>query len=475
MKDHDRKDQAAATPLLDALCRQEGRVSFHMPGHRQGRIFPGLAPQAFLNLDTTELEGSGDLAAPDRHVLEAYQLAARFYGAGQTWFISSGTTSSIFIMLAASLRQGDTVILPRAVHLAVVHAVAILGLEPHFVSPPEGLAFPDGQPDPAAYLAAMKACPKARACFVTRPDYFGRAMDLRDLARECRRQDILLLVDEAHGAHFAAAPDLLPPTALSQGAHMTCQSGHKTLPALTPASMLHLSQEALDEGLVDPDRLARMVKVFQTSSPSFLIAASLDSARADAASRGEGAIRRLIQLNQELTDRLPASYRRLLPPGADPSRLVLDFAGTGLSRQAFAGALDQAGIDAELIDLYRLVLIPGFDQAEEDYHRLGQVLAALDPQGGTSGGGLHLSRLQAQIQEQDAFLSAPPRFRISPREALFGRSGEGNRVAKAALAPYPPGLPVIWPGEEIRPQDQAYLEKLQSEGVHVRGLEEALL
>lgn len=88
---------------------------------------------------------------------------------------------------------------------------------------------------------------------------------------------------------------------------------------------------------------------------------------------------------------------------------------------------------------------------------------------------MHLKRLQAQIQEQNAFLSAPPRFRISPREALFGRSEEGNRVAKAALAPYPPGLPVIWPGEEIRPQDQAYLEKLQSEGVHVRGLEEALL
>lgn len=475
MCDQNRKDDQQRTPLVDALHKQLGRVSFHMPGHRQGRIFPRLQADAALALDTTELDRTGDLAQAEGHVQEAYQLAARFFGAGRTWFITSGTTTSIFIMMATALREGDKVILPRALHLAAVHAVAILGLEPIFVSPRQGQVFPDGQPDEAAYLETIHQHPQARACLVTRPDYYGRTLDLRPLAQVCHQSDMALLVDEAHGAHFAAAPGLLPETALSQGADMTCQSGHKTLPALTPASLLHLSQDALDRGLLDLQRLAGMVKVFQTSSPSFLVAASLDEARSALATRGPAAIRRLIQLNQALADQLPEGYQRILPPGADPARLVLDYSRTGLSRQAFARALDQAGIDAELVDLTRLVLIPGLDQDQADYDRLALALQTIGQGGEGTDLEEHLALLQARTRERDRFLSAPAAFLTSPRQALLGRI-EGQRpVLRAALAPYPPGLPLLWPGEEMTPDHRAYLDNLQSQGIHVRGLEEALL
>lgn len=465
-----------ATPLLDALLGQEGRVSFHMPGHREGRIFPPLDQASLLSLDTTELSTTGDLSEPHAHVQEAYQLAARFFGAGRTWFITSGTTTSIFIMLASVLGPGDKIILPRAVHLAAVHAVALLDLDPVFVKAPQGRTFPDGQPDEEAFLAALNQHPDARALLVTRPDYYGRVVSLDKLAPACRRLRTALLVDEAHGAHWVAAPGFLPATALSLGASLSCQSGHKTLPALTPSSLLHISQGALEEGLVDPDRLARMVKVFQTSSPSFLIAASLDWARADLARRGKEALLRLIELNRDLADRLPPSYRRFLPPGADPSRLVLDYSRTGLSREAFAAGLDREGVDPELVDRTRLVLIPGLDQTEEDYRRLYQLLLSLDREGEKSGLEARLEDLKREAEDLDAFLSEGPRFHMSPREALFGGKKEGGPLlARAALAPYPPGLPLIWPGEEIRPGDLAYLEKLKGQGIHVRGMGQATL
>ena len=136
-----------------------------MPGHRGGRGFPDMPPFNPALLDTTELQGTGDLAEPATHVRDAFRLASAFFGSGESWFITSGTSTSLFIMMATALREGDRVIIPRAVHLAVVHAVAILGLEPLFVRPVSGTSFPDGQPDAASFLEAISRFPDSRASF----------------------------------------------------------------------------------------------------------------------------------------------------------------------------------------------------------------------------------------------------------------------------------------------------------------------
>ena len=439
------KDQAL-TPLADALRAVGDRVSFHMPGHRQGKLFQNRLTLPISSLDTTELETSGDLAAPSGHVLEAYRLAASFFGATESWFITSGTTTSLFIMMATALREGDRVIMPRAVHIAAVHATAILGLEPVFVSAPEGRDFPDGQPDAGSFISTIRKYPDARACYLTYPDYYGRTMDLSAIAKEAEAAGMALLIDEAHGAHFAAAPDLLPPTALSQGADMTCQSAHKTLPALTPASFLHVSEEAFRSGRVDHARLAGLVKVFQTSSPSFLIAASMDTARAVAAQRGHAAIERLIGLNEDLCARLPLCYQRVLPEGADRSRLVIDYSGTGRGRIQFQGHLHAAGIDAELF----------------------QALNSLPVETGPARLADHAKRMKSLTRQRDVLLSAKACFQQNPRQALFGRLA-GPSVAGGAVAPYPPGMPVVWPGEQVSDDHRLYLEKLLAEGIAVRG------
>lgn len=467
------KDRQQARPLVSALTQLKGRVSFHMPGHRRGLDLP-QAPDGCLSLlDTTELERSGDLAAPDGHVQEAYRLASDFFGAGQSWIITSGTTTSIHIMLASLLREGDQIIMPRAVHMAAVHAVAVLGLEPLFPQPEEGGVFEDGQPTAEAFIRAIRQYPGAKACYVTCPDYFGRTLDLAAIAREAQAAGMDLLVDEAHGAHFAAAPGLLPPTALSQGAAVVCQSAHKTLPALTPASFLHLSREAMDRGLVDPDRVAAMVSVFQTSSPSFLIAASADAARSAAAVRGRQAMEELTDRNRWLCDQLPPFYQRLLPPGADPSRLVLDYSASGRDRRFLGRHLDGAGIDAELIDWTRAVFIAGFDQPEEDYQRLLEALCSLEPQADTDLFEETRARNRTLSAERDRLLSQAAAFAIAPRQALFGRQTI-QKLARQALVPYPPGLPILWPGEVIQEGHRHFLRELEAEGIVIRGISSLL-
>lgn len=466
--DRSRDHDMAEAPLFSALSRQKHRVSFHMPGHRQGNFKADVLYDQFFSFDTTELPRTGDLADPFGHVLHAYQLAAEFFGAGESWFITTGTSSSIHIMLAATLHGGDAIIIPRAVHVAAVHALAIIGAEAKFVLPKEGESFPDGQPDTDAYLRAMTQYPSAKACFVTCPDYFGRTIDLRAIVKEAKKHNMRVLVDEAHGAHFAAAPDLLPETALAQGVDMACQSAHKTLPALTPASLLHLSRASIETGSVDPSRVARMVKVFQTSSPSFLIAATIDRARQYLAQDGHGAIRRLIEKNETISSKLPSTYRRVLEKGDDASRLVIDFSRTGHDRRSFIRHLDETGIDPELVDVSRAVFIPGLAQSDDDYARLLETLCSLPPVHDEASLERHLLIVETLSKARDRLLSAPPQFVQSPREAMF--SGNINElIATSPVAPYPPGLPILWPGEKMTAQHQNYLKQLASQEVVIRG------
>ena len=459
------KVEQEVTPLWDSLISQSERISFHMPGHRQGRSWPSHIKKQLAALDTTELAGTGDLAMPLGSVLDAYERAASCFGAGKTWFITSGTTSSIMIMLASSLRKGDALLLPRAVHVSVVHAVALLGLKPIFVEAEDGRIFEDGQPDASSYIFSIRRHPEAKACLVTYPDYYGRTIDLDRVSRAAQKAGMLLLVDEAHGAHFAFLPDQKPATALSLGADIVCQSAHKTLAALTPASLLHVSEAAIQQRRVDLQRVVSMVHVFQTSSPSFLVAATIDRARAELESCGKERLERLQRLNVSFSEKLPTGFYRVLPEGADPSRLVLDFAEAGFSRRTLAEHLDKSGVDVEMIDISRIVLIPALDQPEEDYMRLLESLFFLSELENKENRQSLTQARHELLHIRDRLLSAPAAFQVTPREALFGRD------ACYAIAPYPPGLTVLWPGEPVLEEHRSFFQALHSLDITVRGIQ----
>ena len=457
-------------PLVETLfAAAEGRFSFHMPGHRQGQSFPTWLRDKLWTLDTTELEVTGDLNQPAGKVKEAMNLAAAFFGAGHTRFVTTGTTTSLLTALATACPRKSQIILPRRVHQAVMHGVALLDLEPIWAD------ININQDVEEALLRSLHNNPQASAVFVTSPGYDGRTVPLRNIASLVGEMDCSLIVDEAHGSHFVAAPGLLPPSALSQGADLVAMSAHKTLPALTPGSYLHVSKVALESGKIGTDKLGQMLKVFQTSSPSFVIAASLDYARFWLESEGQRSIEKLLTLISQLDQNLPTVVNRTQTEGSDPLRLTYDYRDSGLNRLEVQGIFNQYKVDPEIIDLNQIILIPALDAGIREFKALALALnalgAAADTGSTSRASNGDLSWIASLLDS-----SAPSSIPIS--KVMFGnmkktevplRNAHG-RVAAEAIVPYPPGVAMVWPGEIITPERIEAIEQLISANIAVYGV-----
>lgn len=449
-------------PLVSHVAKGAEHIGFHMPGHRAGAGFSAAFRALLPVLDTTELAETGDLNDPTGAVETALTRAAAFYGAGRTLFVTGGTTTALRIAIAAAFRPGDRVLIARGSHLSAVHAFALLGLEPVFITHEAPPAFPDGQPTEAEVLCALDRHPDVAGVVLTTPGYYGETLPLSRIADRLHRRGRRLVVDEAHGAHFAldracgSARDL-PPTALSMGADLVAQSAHKTLPALTPAAMIHVSHDALATGRIAYDRLLGFLPVFQTSSPSFPIAASLDYARAFAEQAGAEALEDLLGQLDDLTEALPPGLVRVLPEGADPTRLVLDYRRTGLQRSDVTAVLTEHGVAAEMADLMRLVLIVPFGTPPDAFLTLLNALndMARRGTGREDSEAIELERARARM-----FLR-PYRPERDLRTALL----DGERVT----AVYPPGVALRWPGERADRDLAALCAKLYARGLVLRG------
>lgn len=482
-----------ATPLLDALLARAGeeRVSFHMPGHAGGRAFATDVLAAAGRIDTTELPVTDDLHLPTGPARAAMERAAAAFGAARTFFLTTGSTSGLLAMITAAAGRGP-LLLPRPVHRSIVHALALTGIPYQFLpiprpSPDRAAFAPFAQPAAQDVRAALEACPEITAVLVTSPDYYGTCADLAAIAEVVHRRGALLLVDEAHGAHFRFAPELLPVAAMDAGADVCVQSAHKTLPALTQAALLHLSHGAVRAGRVDPRAVQNAIALYQTSSPSFLIAASIDAARDWMEREGARHIRALARQMEDFVGNLPEGMRAAPPrvrAGAgwtrDPLRLVVDVAGTGMPATGWRDALSARKVDVEMADWRRLVGIPALDAGAEPFARLLEALRA-----GVAGDRSGL-RINAEMGTAlDASLAVawadPPERGSHPRERLLQRQdGEWTaldaargRIAAEALVPYPPGLPLVWPGEVIDARRVEAISRLLPLGIEITGVRPA--
>ena len=475
---------------MAALARQTGtgRLSFHMPGHRGGQGWPDEVRAVLLDLDTTELPVTDDLHQATGPARLAMERAAAYFGAAHTLFLTNGATVGVLALLAGLVGRHQTVILPRTCHLSVYHALALLDIQPVWLdlpTQPERFGFLPAIP-PQAVAQAIARAPHSRAVFLTSPDYYGTASDLARVADLAHQAGLLLLVDEAHGAHLAAAPDLLPEPALLAGADACVQSAHKTLPALTQGAFLQLSSGLMVRNPGALRQVRTALKVFMTSSPSFVIAASLDYARASLERTGHSQIVNLL----DLISHLQASIgpRWLVSPATreldqrvrrDPLRLVLTEQQPRQSALHWAAALSARGIDVEMADLKRLVLILALDTPAADLAKLAKTLQALetgfppddrpfDPGNGRSAHGQ--SALVTDLDSlEETFLKLlvqAPESVVNPGDILFGDLAReeipldraAGRIAAVSIAPYPPGIPLVAPGERI---DQARLDLLQ--------------
>ena len=266
-------------PLYEALLQhaQKKTISFHVPGHKDGQVFQTEVASIFqplLSIDLTELTGLDDLHSPDGPILEAEKLLADLYQVKESYFLVNGSTAGNLAMIMAACDEDQIVLVQRNCHKSVLHAIQLAKAKPIFLEPEYKT---DWKIAASVHYDTVKKAlqlyPEAKALILTYPNYYGIAYDIKAMVGLAHQQDIPVLVDEAHGAHFIIGKPF-PPSSAALGADIVVQSAHKTLPAMTMGSYLHFNSK-----LIDVNKVKDYLHIFQSSSPSYPIMASLDLAR----------------------------------------------------------------------------------------------------------------------------------------------------------------------------------------------------
>lgn len=420
-------------PMYEMLVAAAGRSSMHMPGHKGKAPF---GPVDVYALDTTETPLSDDLYSPERGIDAARRLYAAAAGAARTLMLTNGSTSGIHVMVQLWCRAGDTVLLPRNAHLSAVNGCIMGGVKVRWMPvsmTADGLCYMKG----SDVIAAMDAYPETKAVFLARPDYYGCCMELEHVVQAAHARGMRVIVDEAHGAHFPWFGEVK--SAGACGADAWVQSVHKTLPGLTGSAVLHLKNEA------DHARALRLLRREQTSSPSFVQLMSIDDARAFMQERGANRLAAVAAAADEVRAALPPlGYQdaHALWRGTglvfDRTRLVIDAPQGGA---ALAFALQERGVDVEMHDLRRVVCILSAMDAPEDVLRLLSILKEIPPQ-------------RANIPALP-MLAAIPERAMEVRQAAMADCVNvplaecAGHIAAAPAGLYPPGVPLVCPGEVI--------------------------
>ena len=448
--------------------------SFHMPGHKQS--INALHPDAvavfgsqLISNDLSEMGGFDYLHAPGSSITVAQQRAAEVFGAARTWFLVNGSTVGNLAAITALLGDGDGIVMLRASHRSVYAGVVFAGAEPRYV-PMRHDGNHDGWfvADNAKLEAILDSLQPGDvgALHLTRPNYYGMAVDIDRWVDTARRLDVALIVDEAHGSHFSF-DHRLPPSALSLGADISIQSTHKTLGGLTQASMLHVSER----GLRWAASIGRALQQLQSSSPSALLTISLDLAADHLRADGTGLVSGAVDLAEQLSVLVPEPLRVVQAEGAslDPTKIVIDvrdLAMTGFDASAWLREHHRIWI--ELADQHRIVCSITMGDTDQSVNALLVALTELSTQRG----------LRAAETSRDWVL--PPRA-MSPRravqaatEAVSIGTAEG-RIAAEYIIPYPPGIPLVVPGEELTAEVLATLGQYRGAGSKVVGTDDPSL
>ncbi len=420
------------TPIYDFLTHyiQQNPVRLHMPGHKGRLGLPALQQAAALDL--TEIAGADSLFEADGIIAESEMHAAQLFGTGATFYSCAGSTLCIQAMLMLMKQEGRTVIAARNVHRAFLNAAVLLDLSIHWIYPRESDDILSGRYDPSDFEAVLQQLGRPACIYLTSPDYLGRMADIGAFAEICHRYHAKLLVDNAHGAHLAFLSERLHPIQL--GADYCCDSAHKTLSCLTGAAYLHVRND-YD---LDMNRIRSAMAMFASTSPSYLILASLDWCNRELASPlfreqlGE-VLTRLQKLEEEFSSRYVFC-------GGDLLHFSIDAAASGFPGTELADYLNRHGIVVEYADLYYVVMLFSPANTEEDFRRLEEALELFVPQQLPRKTRFQLPRPEKVCRIREAALA--------PQESIPVKKSLG-RICAAVKVPCPPAVPIVLSGERI--------------------------
>lgn len=476
-------------PLADAMCayKNANMLAFHTPGHKQGAGAHALLQKLITNDGLLEevslMQTLDDLHEPIGCIKKAQDLAAALYGADAAFFAVNGTTGAIHAMLLAALFPGDTVLVPRNAHCSLFSGLVIADAKPIYINPliDEDLGIAHGLSLDAVRDACKKHS-KARALFIVSPTYYGVASDLRAIAEIVHGADMALLVDEAHGAHLAFSAKL-PEAAIASGADLVAQSTHKLLGAMTQASLL-----LLKKGRIEKERVQQTMSLLTTTSPNYLLLASLDIARLQMAEMGATYLKKVIALAEELRraiNEIPGLYcfgkERVGAAGKkalDPLKITVTVKDLGLTGKEATQILRHVHhIEAEMFDTQNVLFILTYADTKKSANRLLKALQAL-----AYGVGVKTADDASFLTDKKMYrLPVAPPMSLTPRESFYRAASHcplkkaRGRIAAETIAFYPPGIPVICMGEIFTAEVCDYIEAMQKAGLKVKGAEDVTL
>lgn len=472
-------------PFLESLIVERNRwqTSFHMPGHK-GRM--ELHPMLLdllggnpLSADLVEINGIIDyLHSPRGALREAQELAAAAYSADHTFFLINGSTVGNEGAVMSVSSAGQKVIMARASHRSVYGGVVLSGAMPVYIEP-------DYHPQVGFPLAVRASVIEGlfqqhdhvAAVHITSPNYYGVLSDTAAIAAIAHSHQAALLVDEAHGSHLNFH-EKLPASATTLGADMVIQSTHKTQGALTQASMLHCNLSPR----INLARVGQVLSLLQTSSPSSILLATLDAARMQMATQGRALLATIIERSHHAREQI-CQIDGLWCYGDDligtsgiyaydPTKLIIRVTDAGYSGFEAARILrDEYRIDCEFSDLRQVICSVTIGDTQESIDKLIAALRVMASQ----------KRAPMAVGEEVAPPQGLPQLQLSPREAYFAASrpvaiqdAVGKVVAENVI-PYPPGIPLLVPGEVMEQRHLDYLHYIVSKGSAVVGMEDKSL
>ena len=464
-------------PIYEALDSfQKMRVvPFDVPGHKRGRGNPELAAllgEQCVRMDVNSMKPLDNLCHPVSVIREAEELAAEAFGAAHAFLMVGGTTSAVQSMVLSVVGRGEKIILPRNVHRSVMGAMVLCGAIPVYIDPAcdDRLGIPLGM-SVSAVERAIRENPDAKAILVNNPTYYGICSDLRRIVQLAHTHGMLCLADEAHGTHFYFGENL-PVSAMAAGADMAAVSMHKSGGSLTQSSLL-LCGPAMSEGHV-----RQIINLTQTTSGSYLLLSSLDISRRNLALRGKEAFARVVELAEYARREINAiggyyAFSRELCNGDsiydfDPTKLSVNTLQVGLAGiEVYDLLRDEYDIQIEFGDLGNILAYLSIGDRPREIERLVGALSEVRRRFGGSEAGL----MKQEYIEPDVAVSPQDAF-YAEHESLPIMETEG-RVCSEFVMCYPPGIPILAPGERITQEILDYIEFAKAKGCSMTGPEDA--
>lgn len=449
--------------LLEHLQKlQSGdEYPFHMPGHKR-RFGSDLMGNPY-GVDITEIEGYDNLYEAEGILKEAMERAARVCGAEETFFLVNGSTVGLLSAITAVTQPGDCIIVARNCHKAVFHAMELRQLKAAYLHP-QYLEEWDmlGVISTEEVRRQLQKNPDAKAVLITSPTYEGIVSPVKEIAKVVHEAGIPLIVDEAHGAHFPH-DDRFPESAIQADADIVIQSMHKTLPSFTQTALIHMKK-----GFADVECVKEYISYYQTSSPSYLFMAGMDDCMALIEEKGKWLWNDFFKMREAFLKRMEQLSRIRIYQENEPGKLVISVKGTNMTGKELQEILlHKYHIQMEMASESYVLGIVTLCDTKEGFERLATALLEIDKELESSE---MVKNIVKELIEAEDVVYSLSEIRRMEKEQILLQVAEGKVIA-GYVNLYPPGIPLLVPGERITKEHITLIERYLAKNMHVQGMD----